>query len=66
MLYTDGLTDNFNSQNEMLGVDGLAEIVYETSMLALPEMKQRILDRVTQYREGPATDDISLVLLEVS
>ena len=66
MLYTDGLTDNFNSQNEMLGVDGLAEIVNETSRLALPEMKQRILDRVTQYREGPATDDISLVLLEVS
>jgi PAS domain S-box-containing protein len=66
MLYTDGLTDNFNSQNEMLGVDGLAEIVYETSTLALPEMKQRIIDRVTQYREGPATDDISLVLLEVS
>jgi PAS domain S-box-containing protein len=66
MLYTDGLTDNFNSQREMLGVDGLAEIVYETSTLPLPEMKERILDRITQYREGPATDDVSLVLLEVS
>ncbi len=66
MLYTDGLTDNFNSKREMLGVDGLAEIVYETSTLPLPEMKDRILDRITQFREGPATDDVSLVLLEVA
>ena len=66
MLYTDGLTDNFNSQREMLGVDGLAEIVQETSTLSLPEMKQRILDRITQFREGPAADDVSLVLAEVS
>jgi len=65
MLYTDGLTDNFNAQREMLGVDGLAEIVQETSTLPSPEMKQRILDRITQFREGPATDDVSLVLLEV-
>jgi serine phosphatase RsbU (regulator of sigma subunit) len=66
MLYTDGLTDNFNSQREMLGVDGLAEIVYETSTLPLPEMKQRILDRITQFREGPSTDDVSLVLVEIA
>lgn len=66
MLYTDGLSENFDSHREMLGVDGLAEIVYETSTLPLQEMKQRILDRVTQFRDGPAADDVSLVLAEVS
>ncbi len=66
MLYTDGLSENFDAQREMLGVEGLAEIVYETSTLPLTEMKQRILDRVTQFRDGPAADDVSLVLAEVS
>jgi hypothetical protein len=28
-------------------------------------MKQSILDKVAAWREGPATDDVSLVLAEV-
>jgi PAS domain S-box-containing protein len=65
MLYTDGFTDNFNSRREMLGVKGLAEIAREASSLPLSEMKQRILDRVTSWRDGPAADDMSLILVEV-
>jgi len=66
VLYTDGFTENFNSRGEMLGVAGLAEVARETSSLPLPVMKQRILDRVAAWRKGPATDDMSLILVEVS
>ena len=38
-IYTDGLTESFNSEHEMLGVDGLQEIVAEASTLPLAEMK---------------------------
>jgi sigma-B regulation protein RsbU (phosphoserine phosphatase) len=65
MLYTDGFTENFNSRREMLGVNGLADIAREASTLPLSEMKQRILDRVAAWRDGPATDDMSLILVEV-
>jgi len=65
MLYTDGFTDNFNSRREMLGVKGLAEIAREASRLPLSEMKQQILDRVAAWRDGPAADDMSLILVEV-
>lgn len=65
VIYTDGLTENFNSRREMLGVDGLEEIVTEASTLPLGEMKREILDRVAAWRDGPATDDVSLVLLEI-
>jgi phosphoserine phosphatase RsbU/P len=65
MLYTDGFTDNFNSRREMLGVKGLAEIAREASILPLSEMKQRILDGVASWRDGPAADDMSLILVEV-
>jgi sigma-B regulation protein RsbU (phosphoserine phosphatase) len=66
VLYTDGLTEVFNSGGEMLGIEGLQEFVRETSVLPLVEMKNGILDRVAAWREGPPTDDISLVLVEIS
>jgi len=65
IVYSDGLTDVFNAQDDMLGVPGLVEFVRETSHLPLDEMKQGILDRVAAWRNGPPSDDVSLVLLEV-
>jgi len=65
VLYTDGLTEVFDARGEMLDVEGLQKIVRETSQLPLSEMKQSILDRVAAWREGPPSDDMSLVLLEV-
>ncbi|MGA7625346.1 MAG: SpoIIE family protein phosphatase [Candidatus Acidiferrales bacterium] len=65
VLYTDGITDVFNSSGQMLGVDGVQNFVRETSLLPFNEMKQGILDRVAEWREGPPTDDVSLVLVEV-
>jgi sigma-B regulation protein RsbU (phosphoserine phosphatase) len=66
VLYTDGITDVFNSVGEMLGVPGVQKFVRETSLLPFSEMKQGILDRVAEWREGPAVDDVSIVLLEVA
>jgi PAS domain S-box-containing protein len=66
VIYTDGLTESLNFEHEMLGVDGLREIVAEASNLPLAEMKNQILDRVAAWRHGHAQDDVSLVLLEIS
>jgi sigma-B regulation protein RsbU (phosphoserine phosphatase) len=65
VLYTDGLTDVFDSRGEMLRVDGVRNIVRETALLPFSEMKQGILDRVARWRDGPAVDDMSLVLVDV-
>jgi PAS domain S-box-containing protein len=65
VLYTDGITDVFDARGEMLGVPGVQKFVRETSLLPFAEMKQGILDRVAAWREGPPTDDVSLVLVEV-
>ncbi len=65
VLYTDGITDVFDVHGEMLGVEGIQKFVRETSDLPLAEMKRGILERVAQWRDGPPTDDVSLVLLEV-
>lgn len=66
VLYTDGITDVFNSEGEMLGVEGVQKFVRETALLPFTQMKQGILDRVAAWREGPPADDISLVLVDVA
>ncbi len=66
LIYTDGLTETFNSRRDMLGVEGLREIVRGASGLPLAEMKQQVLNRVAAWRNGHAADDVSLVLLELS
>jgi PAS domain S-box-containing protein len=65
VLYTDGITEVFDSRGEMLGSEGLQKIVRETSLLPLSEMREAILERVGAWREGLPSDDVSLVLLEV-
>ena len=65
VLYTDGITEAFNSQGEMLEVSGLQEIVRQTSLVPAEEMKQGILDGVAAWRNGPPTDDVSLMLVHV-
>jgi sigma-B regulation protein RsbU (phosphoserine phosphatase) len=64
-LYTDGITEVFDARGEMLGVAGVRNFVREDSRLPLREMKQSILDKVAAWRDGPATDDVPLVLAEV-
>jgi phosphoserine phosphatase RsbU/P len=65
MLYTDGLTEVFDSSGDMLGISGVQKIVREAALLPFSEMRQEIISRVTEWRDGPAADDMSLVLLEV-
>jgi len=65
VLYTDGLAEVFNSRGDMLGVEGLEELVRESATRALPEMRQAILDGAAAWRHGPLADDVSLVLVEV-
>lgn len=65
VLYTDGITDVFDSRGEMLGVTGVQKFVRETATLPFGEMKQALLDRIAAWREGPPSDDVSLVLAEI-
>ena len=65
VLYTDGFIEVFNKSDEMLGVQGLEELVRQSAKRALPEMRQAILDGVAAWRDGPLTDDMSLVIVEL-
>ncbi len=65
ILYTDGLIEVFNHEEEMLGVEGFSQLVLDSAKLTLPEMRQAILDGVAAWSHGPLVDDVSLVIVEV-
>jgi serine phosphatase RsbU (regulator of sigma subunit) len=64
-LYTDGLVEVFNGLDEMLGVDGLEDLVLQSATLTLADMQKTILEGVAAWRNGPLADDVSLVIVEV-
>jgi sigma-B regulation protein RsbU (phosphoserine phosphatase) len=66
ILYTDGLVEVFNGVDEMLGVEGLEELVLQSATLPLAQIQKTILDGVAAWRHGPLADDVSLVIAEVS
>jgi PAS domain S-box-containing protein len=65
ILYTDGLVEVFNHEEEMLGIEGFSQLVLDSAKLPLPEMRQAILDGVAAWSHGPLVDDVSLVIVEV-
>ena len=65
VLYTDGLVEVFNRSKDMLGVEGLQELVRQSATRSLPEMKQAILEGAAAWSHGPLADDVSLVIVEV-
>jgi sigma-B regulation protein RsbU (phosphoserine phosphatase) len=65
ILYTDGLVEVFNHEEEMLGVEGFTQLVLDSARRKLPEMRQAILDGVAAWSHGPLVDDVSLVIVEV-
>ncbi len=65
VLYTDGLVEVFNRSEDMLGVEGLQELVRQSATRALPEMKQAILEGAAAWSHGTPPDDVSLVIVEV-
>jgi PAS domain S-box-containing protein len=65
ILYTDGLVEVFNHEEEMLGVEGFSRLVLDSAKRKLPEMRQAILDGVAAWSHGPLVDDVSLVIVEV-
>lgn len=66
MLYTDGISEVFNQQEELLGHTGLQEIVSRAARKPFAEMKEQVLGEIAAWRYGPVTDDISMVLIEVA
>ena len=64
-LFTDGLFEVLNAEQEPLGIAGLAEIVRSTGCGNLFEVADRVLNRVREYQFEPNNDDQTLIVAEL-
>ncbi len=66
IMYTDGVTEAVNTNNEMFGDERLERLVEENVSLSAEELKNRILDEVLSFTRGlPQGDDITLIVLKM-
>lgn len=66
VMYTDGVTEAVNNDNEMFGEDRLEELVQRNVTQSAEQIKQCILDEVISFTRGlPQGDDITLIVLKM-
>jgi serine phosphatase RsbU (regulator of sigma subunit) len=65
IVYSDGLTDAENPEEEMFGEERLLEIVRREAPTGSCAVEQAILKEIADFTEGmPQTDDITFVVVE--
>ncbi len=65
LFYTDGLTETADADGRCLGTQRLSEIGLKAQPVSLFEAADHILERVASYQHGPATDDKTLIVVEI-
>jgi sigma-B regulation protein RsbU (phosphoserine phosphatase) len=67
VVYSDGLTDAENPQQEMFGEDRLLEIIRREGPSGSRAVEQSFLKAIEDFTQGaPQTDDITFVVVEKS
>jgi serine phosphatase RsbU (regulator of sigma subunit) len=65
VVYSDGLTDAENPQNEMFGEDRLLQVLRREAPHGSQAVEQGLLKAINEFTQGtPQTDDITFVVVE--
>jgi len=65
-LFSDGLSEIMNEEEEMLGIENLRRIIYDNTHLSAQEIKQKILDFSIKFSESEISrDDLTFIILKV-
>jgi len=66
VMYTDGVTEACNSQDEEFGEERLLGVLQENPLRSAAEIQKRILHSVTEFSRGPWRDDATLLVVAVT
>jgi len=65
VVYSDGLTDAQNEQEEMFGEQRLLNLIRQEAPSGSQVLEQRLLEAIEEFTQGtPQTDDITFVIVE--
>jgi phosphoserine phosphatase RsbU/P len=66
VLFTDGVTEACNSEDEEFGEDRLLEVLQENRSRTATEIQKEILQTVTEFSRAPWRDDATLLVVAVT
>lgn len=67
VLYTDGIVETMNEQQEIFGFDRLLEVVQGARPLSAASLLNKIVDQVNTFAGGaPQHDDLTVIVLSVA
>jgi serine phosphatase RsbU (regulator of sigma subunit) len=64
VLYSDGVTEAFNADEEEFGEERLLRVLHEAAGLTAAEICQRVVAAVRQHAQGTAGDDLTVLALK--
>ncbi|RPJ87016.1 MAG: serine/threonine-protein phosphatase, partial [Acidobacteria bacterium] len=67
VVFTDGVTEAFNAENEEFGEERLADVVRKSLDLPCPRIQDRIISEIDAFvADAPQHDDITLLVIRVT
>jgi sigma-B regulation protein RsbU (phosphoserine phosphatase) len=64
--YSDGLTDNFNPNEEEFGEKRLLDLLVENRFMGAEELKQKVINTALEFAGGrPQYDDFTILVLKI-
>ncbi|MFB3903542.1 MAG: SpoIIE family protein phosphatase [Acidobacteriota bacterium] len=67
VVFTDGVTEAFNAENEEFGEERLASVVRSSLHLSCDEIRDRIVSEIDNFvADAPQHDDLTLLVLRVT
>ena len=67
LLYTDGVTEVYNFNNEEFGQERLAALVQQHADRTTPDLLQAIRQAISAFGgDRPLVDDVTMVALKIS
>ncbi|EDN66588.1 Stage II sporulation E [Beggiatoa sp. PS] len=65
VLYTDGITEAFNSEQEQYGLERLCEVIQQNRLLSSEEIRQAVIKDLRAYiGQQTVFDDITLLIIK--
>ena len=66
ILYSDGLIEAMNGENELFGIDRLKTVVKNSNIMSSFQIQKNLLDSIQSFRNGrEINDDLTLVVTKV-
>ncbi|MGI8919592.1 MAG: PP2C family protein-serine/threonine phosphatase [Pyrinomonadaceae bacterium] len=65
VLFTDGVTEAMNADDEQFGEERLQELLLTFAHLSAAELREKIIGAVTEFGNGSFYDDVTLLVLKI-